>query len=119
MPFPALLQLLPTRWSTSLKTISVNAFGLSPQHVLIPATLLNEAFRLLLFHPTIENLTVKGWTPDSLEDSILGMAELAPSNLKILFLPIDEENSGISWSTLRHIALACPSLQSLQCRVKP
>ena len=117
--FSALLQLLPTRWSKSLKTISVvNASGHSTQHVLIP-TLLNEVFRLLLFHPTIEKLTVKGWTPVSVEDSILGLAEMTPSNLKSLFLPLDEANSGISWSTLRHIAITCPKLQSLQCRIKP
>jgi hypothetical protein len=120
-PFPALLQQLPTCWSTSLKTISViNTFGHSPQQVsIIPPTLLNEVFRLLLFYPTIENITVEGWTPDSVEDSILGLAELAPSNLKSLFLPLDEEKSGISWSTLRHIAITCPKLQSLQCRINP
>lgn len=120
IPFSALLQLLPSRWSASLKTISVvNASGHYPQQVLIPPTLRNEAFRLLLFHPTIENLAVKGWTPDSVEDSILGLAEITPSNLKSLFLPLDEANSGISWSTLRHIAITCPKLQSLQCRIKP
>ena len=120
--FSALLQLLPSRWSTSLKTISVvNAFGHTLQQALIApqATLLNEAFRLLLFHPTVENLTVKGWTPDSVEDSILGLAELTPSNLKSLFLPLHEADSGISWSTLRHIAITCPKLRSLQCRIKP
>ena len=120
MPYPALLQLLPTCWSTSLKTISViNTFGQSPQQVFIPPTLLNEAFRLLLFHPTIENLTVEGWTPDSVEDSILGLAEPAPSNLESLFLPLDEKRSGISWSTLRHIAITFPKLKSLQCRINP
>jgi hypothetical protein len=61
---------------------------------------------------------VKGWTPDSVENSILGLAELTPSRLKTLFLPL-EENSWISWSTLRHIAITCPNLQSLQCRIKP
>ena len=112
--FSALLQLLHGRWSTCLKTISVvNASGHSPQ-----STLLNEAFRLLLLHPTIKNLTVEGWTPDSVEDSILGLAELTPSNLKSLFLPL-EANSGVSWSTLRHVAITCPKLQSLQCRIKP
>ena len=115
-----LLKLLPTRWSTSLKTISVvKEFGHPPHQVPIPPTLLNEAFQLLLFHPTIENLTVKGWTPDSVEDSILGLAKFTPSNLKNLFLPLDEENSWISWSTLRHIAITCLKLQSLQCRINP
>jgi len=118
--FSALLQLLPTRWSTSLKTISVvNALGQSSQEVLIPPTLLKEAFRLLLSHPTIENLRVKGWTPDSVEDSILDLAELTPSRLKNLFLPSDEENSWISWSTLRHISVTFPQLQFLQCRINP
>ena len=119
-PFMSLLQLLPTSWSTSLKTISViNTFGHSPQLALIPPTLLNEAFRVLLFHPTIENLTVEGWTPDSVEDSILGLTELAPSNLKSLFLPLHEKKSGISWSAFRHIAITCPKLQSLRCRINP
>ena len=121
--FSALLQLLLSRWSSSLKTISVvtlgNALGYSLQQAFVAPTLLNEAFRLLLFHPTIENLTVKGWTPDSVEDSILGLAELTPSNLKSLFLPLYEAKSGISWSTLRHIAITCPKLQSLQCCIKP
>ena len=113
--FSALLQLLHGQWSTSLKKISVvNASGHSAQ-----STLLNEAFRLLLSHPTIKNLTVKGWAPDSVEDSILGLTELTSSNFKSLFLPFDEANSGISWSTLRHIAITCPKLQSLQCRIKP
>lgn len=119
--FSALLQLLPSRWSTSLKTVSVVNLGHSPQALIAP-TLFNEAFRLLLFHPTIKNLTAKGWTPDSVEDSVLGLAELAPwppSNLETLFLPLDEANSGISWSNLRHIAIRCPKLRSLQCRIKP
>ena len=115
--FSVLLRLLP-RWST-LKTISVvNAFGHSPRQT-FASTLLNEVFQLLLSHPTIENLTVKGWAPDSVEDSVLGLAESTPSNLKYLFLPFNEANSGISWSTLRRIAIACPKLQSLQCRIKP
>ncbi|KAF8801988.1 hypothetical protein BYT27DRAFT_7146823 [Phlegmacium glaucopus] len=118
-PFVALLRLLPSRWSASLKTVSVSTFGCSPQQALIPPTLLKEAFRTLLLHPTIENLIVKGWTLDSVEDSILCLAELAPSNLKGLFLPLDETNSGISLSTLRHIAITCPKLESLQCRIKP
>ncbi|KAF8801979.1 hypothetical protein BYT27DRAFT_7308374, partial [Phlegmacium glaucopus] len=108
-PFVALLRLLPSRC----------AFSHSPQQALIPPTLLKEAFRTLLLHPTIENLIVKGWRLDSVEDSILGLAELAPSNLKGLFLPLDETNSGISLSTLRHIAIACPKLESLRCCINP
>ena len=114
--FVALLRLLSSRWSTSLKTVSISPLCRSPQHSPTPPIIPKEAFQSLLFHPTIENLIVEDWTVDCAEDSILGLS--APSNLKSLFLPLDETNSGVSLSALRHVALTCPKLEIFQCRIK-
>ena len=114
--FVALLRLLSSRWSTSLKTVSVSPLCCSSQHSSIPPIIPKEALQSLLFHPTIKNLIVEDWTVDCAEDSILGLS--APSNLKSLFLSLDETNPGISLSTLRHVALTCPKLEIFQCRIK-
>ena len=114
--FITLLRMLSCRWSTSLKTVSLSLFSHFPEQSLHPPTIPKEAFENVLFHPTLENLTITGWTLDSVEDSIFG---LTLSSLKTLSLPLDKRNSGISLSTLRHIAITCPKLESFQCRIEP
>jgi len=70
----------------------------------------------MLFLPVIEDLEVKGWILDSVE-SVLSAAEPIPQ-LKSLLLPLGETKFGISLPTLRHVAKACPKLESFQCHIQ-
>ena len=102
-------------WKTSIKSLSVCQLGISFQCLLKPPTLPEEVFRTMLLLPVIESLEVKGWILDSVE-GVLSAAERIP-NLKRLFLPLGEPNSGISLPTLRHVARTCPKLESFQCYI--
>lgn len=70
----------------------------------------------MILLPAIESLEVKGWILDSVEGVLSAAAEPIP-NLKCLLLPLGEPNSGISLSTLRHVAKTCPKLESFQCYI--
>ncbi|KAF8801992.1 hypothetical protein BYT27DRAFT_7173549 [Phlegmacium glaucopus] len=114
--FTELLQTLCSRWTASLKAVSVSQSGESFRRLLEPPTLPEETFLELLLLPAIENLEVKGWMLDSIE-SVLEVIQPLP-NLRSLLLPLDETNSGISLFTLRHVAETCLKLESFQCRIE-
>jgi hypothetical protein len=69
--------------------------------------------------PAIENLEVKGWILDSLDDVLNALSEPIP-NLKSLLLPlaVGDTDFGISLSTLGAVAKTCPKLESLQCHIE-
>jgi len=111
------LQKLLCLTSPSLKSLSVRQLGKSLQCLLKPSALPEDMFRTMLLLPAIESLEVGGWVLDYVE-GVLSAAEPIP-NLKCLFLPLGEPNSGISLPTLRHVAKTCPKLESFQCYINP
>ena len=113
--FVEIIRNLCSRWTTSLKAVSLCQQDESSQCFFNP-TLPEETFRALLLLPAIENLEVRSWTLDCVE-SVLNAIQLLP-NLKSLLLPLDETNSGISLRALRHVAEICPKLESFQCSIK-
>ena len=115
MSFTEILQKICSHLTTSLKSLSICQLGGSFQCLSTPLTLPEDLFQKMLLLPAIESLEVKGWILDSVKD-VLSAAESIP-NLKSLLLPPGETNSGISLTTLRHVAKTCPKLESFQCYI--
>jgi hypothetical protein len=67
----------------------------------------------ILSHPILELLEVSGWKLDSLS---IPFSELSPK-LRVLHLPVEIGNMGVSLSDLRLIAESCPNIVSFQSSI--
>ncbi|KAF8147260.1 hypothetical protein B0H34DRAFT_803402 [Crassisporium funariophilum] len=115
--FACLIARVVLLWPVSLKRCTLNLEYYKAPPLLVPTLVLSKE----AFVCSIEYLEVKGWRLDCIEESLGSLDTSAPPpKLQSLHLPLDRElNPGISLSTLRHIANACPDLRSFQSRVEP
>ena len=108
------------RWRNTLSTLSLrlferdDAFSRSSSRC---SGLPSASFKNLLCMPKLEHLDLSGTPLSSLESGFNHLSK-GTTKLKTLFLPDDATAPGISLARLQVLAVACPNLASLRCKLK-
>jgi len=109
----SIVDLLVGRWGDTLEGVAFTLEGgSSPSH-----SLSQEAFQQLASLPRLEYLEVEGCVIGAgAKDNIGPLVTLSPA-LKVLRLPYSTPANDTPLSQLQHIAIACPSLTVVGCRL--
>lgn len=106
------VDLLAERWGDTLEGVAFTLEGCStPSH-----SLSQDAFQRLASLPKLEYLEVEGCVIGAGATDKIGSLVTSPA-LKVLRLPYSTPANDTPLSQLQHIAIACPSLTAVRCRL--